>query len=82
MDDVNHKAIIEAQTVEDAMWGYRDTHGKWTSGLVQRMTAVEGRINLLLGLVTLALGKSVWPDLVGLLVKTATVAAAATGHIK
>jgi hypothetical protein len=66
----------EHQTITDAMWGYKDQHGNWSPGLTQRMGTVENRLNVLVGLVTLALLKTSWPDLVGIIAKTATIAAA------
>jgi hypothetical protein len=66
----------ERQTVMDALWGYKDKHGAWTPGLTQRMGSVENRLNVLVGLVSLALLKTSWPDLVALIAKTATIASA------
>lgn len=74
------KSTISPQTVEDAMWGYVDCRGKYTTGVVQRLTAVEGRINLLLVLVGFALGRSAWPDIMKFLLSTVSIASASTGH--
>jgi hypothetical protein len=31
----------QRQTVEEALWGYKDQHGKWTPGLVQQFSAFQ-----------------------------------------
>jgi hypothetical protein len=67
------------QTVEEALWGYKDQHGKWTPGLVQQFSCSEKvlsdfqkssdkKLNLTLGLVLLSFGRAAWPDIAKALV--------------
>jgi hypothetical protein len=56
--------LVEAQqTAEDALWGYKDTHGKWTAGLVQRVGAIETKQNWSLALIMASLAKVISPDI-------------------
>jgi hypothetical protein len=61
----------QLKTAADALWGYRDQHGKWTAGLSQRVAAIENKQNLSLGLIALSLARLVGPDLANLLVSAA-----------
>jgi hypothetical protein len=65
------KLVEEQQTASDALWGYRDGHGKWTAGLTQRVTAIEAKQNLSIGLIAAALAKLIGPDMAALLVNAA-----------
>ena len=65
------KLVEEQQTAADALWGYRDQHGKWTSGLVQRVAVIEQKQNMTLAMVILSLGRIAWPDIAKLLMATA-----------
>lgn len=64
------------QTAADALWGYKDNHGKWTAGLVQRVATIETKQNWSLGLIILSLGKVSSPDIMNV-VKTMLVTATA-----
>ena len=64
------------QTAADALWGYKDSHGKWTSGLVQRVSAIETKQNWSLGLILMSLGKVVSPDIVTFIKSMALTATA------
>jgi len=81
MPSIDDAPVNASQTVEDALWGYKDIHGNWTAGLSQRVSAMEFKQNLSIGLLILSLGKLTWPDILSILAKTATAAAAATGHM-
>jgi hypothetical protein len=54
----------QQQTAADALWGYKDSHGKFTDGLVQRVSSIENKQNWSLGLIALSLGKIASPDLI------------------
>jgi hypothetical protein len=69
--DTPTKLVEEQQTAADALWGYRDGHGKWTAGLTQRVTAIEAKQNLSIGLIAAALAKLLGPDVASLLVNAA-----------
>ncbi len=76
-DGIPPSKLEEAdQTAADALWGYVDTHGKWTAGLTQRVTAIETKQNWSLGLIILSLGKLSAPDILNA-VKTMLVTATA-----
>lgn len=66
--------VNEQQTAADALWGYRDKHGKWTAGLTQRVEAIEKKQNLSLVLIMLSFGRLAWPDVAKLLMSTAQAA--------
>jgi hypothetical protein len=70
------KLVIEQQTAADALWGYRDIHGKFTQGIVQRVAVIENKQNWSLGLIGLSLAKVVSPDVLNLL-KTFAITATA-----
>jgi hypothetical protein len=62
--DIPPSKLEEAdQTAADALWGYRDNHGKFTDGLVQRVGSIETKQNISLGLIALSFGKTVGPDI-------------------
>lgn len=65
------KLVSEQQTAADALWGYRDQHGKWTAGLSQRVAAIESKQNLSLALILLSLARLIGPDAANLLVSVA-----------
>jgi hypothetical protein len=63
-DAPDRTKLIEAdQTAADALWGYRDSHGQFTDGLVQRVRGIEIKQNISLGLVALSFGKTCLPDI-------------------
>jgi hypothetical protein len=62
---------VEQQTAADALWGYRDQHGKWTAGLTQRVAVIEQKQNITMMLVAASLGRLAWPDLLKLVMSTA-----------
>ena len=51
------------QTASDALWGYKDTHGKWTDGLVQRVATIETKQNWSLALILASFCKVSLPDI-------------------
>jgi hypothetical protein len=57
------KLVEEQQTAGDALWGYKDNHGKWTPGLVQRVGAIEAKLNWSLALIGASLAKVISPDI-------------------
>jgi hypothetical protein len=72
--------LVEAdQTASDALWGYKDSHGKWTDGLVQRVGEIEKKQNWSIGLILVGLGKTVSPDIINGM-KTLLVTATAWFH--
>jgi hypothetical protein len=63
-DGTTPTKLTEAdQTATDALWGYKDNHGKWTNGLVQRVGNIETKQNISLGLIALSFGKTCLPDI-------------------
>ncbi len=75
-DPENLKLVVAQQTAADAMWGYTDLHGKFTTGLVQRVAVIEQKQNWSLGLIFLSLAKVISPDVLTL-IKTMAVTATA-----
>jgi len=61
----------QLKTAADALWGYRDQHGKWTAGLSQRVTAIESKQNLSLILIGISLARLLGPDVANVLVSVA-----------
>jgi hypothetical protein len=76
----------DRKTVEEALWGYRDQHGKWTPGLVQQFSAFQEcstrtlddfkkatatKLNMTIVLACLSLGRIAWPDVIKLVATAA-----------
>jgi hypothetical protein len=70
------KLVAEQQTTADAMWGYIDSHGKWTAGIVQRVSVIETKQNWSLGLIFMSLAKVISPDVLTIIKTFATTATA------
>lgn len=63
------KLVERQQTAEAALWGYKDKHGKWTNGLVQRVGAIETKQNWSLALIMASLAKVISPDILQVVVQ-------------